>query len=82
VCVACVEHQGLFEGGEEKSHYEVLKDLVNADDEYVPYDELPERAKDLIYDMQEHQELINEGMIDPDGFDDFRVVIGDGDGAK
>jgi hypothetical protein len=56
--------------------------LVNADDEYVPYDELPERAKDLIYDMQEHQELINEGMIDPDGFDDFRVVIGDGDGAK
>jgi hypothetical protein len=31
---------------------------------------------------QEHQELINEGMIDPDGFDDFRVVIGDGDGAK
>jgi hypothetical protein len=31
--------------------------------------------------MQEHQELMIEG-IDPDNFDDLRVVIGDGDGAK
>lgn len=29
------------------------------------------------------QAMINEGLIDPvNGLDDFRIVIGDGDGAK
>lgn len=29
------------------------------------------------------QAMINEGLIDPvNGFDDFRIVIGDGDGGK
>ncbi|KAK3236389.1 hypothetical protein CYMTET_53468, partial [Cymbomonas tetramitiformis] len=74
--------KGLFEGGHEKSHFEVLTELVHADEPVVPYEELDDKAKDLIHDLQEHQEMINEGLIDPEGFDDFRLVIGDGDGAK
>jgi hypothetical protein len=27
---------------------------------YVPYDELPEQAKDLVFEMQKHQKLIIE----------------------
>ena len=72
----------LFEGGEEKSHYEVLKELVNADEPTIPYDELDDDAKELLEELRERQELINEGLIDPETFDDFRCVIGDGDGAK
>eukprot|EP00963_Diacronema_lutheri_P012210 scaffold1671_cov344-Pavlova_lutheri.AAC.39 len=74
--------RSLFEGGEEKSHYEVLKELVHADEPTVPYDELDDDAKELLEELRERQELINEGLIDPEAFDDFRCVIGDGDGAK
>lgn len=29
------------------------------------------------------QAMVNEGLVDPvNGLDDFRIVIGDGDGAK
>jgi hypothetical protein len=35
LCVAWeMKHQGVFEGGEVKSRYEVLKDLVNPDNEF------------------------------------------------
>lgn len=77
--------RSLFEGGEEKSYYEVLQEMVNAnDDDAMPssYEELPERSKDLIEEIRERQELISEGLLDPEGLDDFRCVLGDGDGAK
>ena len=77
--------RSLFEGGEEKSYYEVLQEMVNAnDDDAMPrsYEDLPERSKDLLDEIRERQELISEGILDPDGLDDFRCVLGDGDGAK
>ena len=75
--------QALFEGGEEKSHYEVLRELAQADEPMETWEALDERARDLVEDIQEHQAMINEGLVDPvNGFDDFRVVIGDGDGGK
>ena len=77
--------RSLFEGGEEKSYYEVLQEMVNANDEDgAPggYEDLPERSKDLIEEIRERQELISEGLLDPEGLDDFRCVLGDGDGAK
>ena len=77
--------RSLFEGGEEKSYYEVLQEMVNAnDDDAMPrsYEDLPERSKDLLDEIRERRELISEGILDPDGLDDFRCVLGDGDGAK
>ena len=59
--------------------------MVNANDEDgAPggYEDLPERSKDLIEEIRERQELISEGLLDPEGLDDFRCVLGDGDGAK
>ena len=32
--------------------WQVLKELVNSDDPDVDYDQLPDEAKDLIYEMQ------------------------------
>ncbi len=75
--------KALFEGGEEKSHYEVLRELVDADEPAPRSDEIDDETRDLVADLQEQQAMINEGLIDPiNGFDDFRLVIGDGDGAK
>mmetsp|Transcript_2017 Transcript_2017/g.5601 ORF Transcript_2017/g.5601 Transcript_2017/m.5601 type:complete len:689 (+) Transcript_2017:597-2663(+) len=73
--------RSLFEGGEKKSHYEILQELVNADEPCTPYDELDEKSKDLIDEIQERQQLIAEGLIDPEGFDDFRCVIGENEQA-
>ena len=75
--------RALFEGGEEKSHYEVLRELVQADERVQSLEEVDGPTRDLVLDLQEHQAMVNEGLIDPvHGFDDFRLVIGDGDGAK
>ena len=60
----------------------MLTELVHADEPAVGYDELPEDAVHLLEDIRERQEMIAEGLLDIDGFDDFRCVIGDGDGAK
>jgi tetratricopeptide (TPR) repeat protein len=74
--------RSLFEGGEMKSYYEILQELVQADEPIPSYDELPGEAKDLVDELRERQELVSEGLIDPDIFDDFRCVLSDGDGAK
>ena len=74
--------RSLFEGGQMKSYYEVLQELVRADEATPSYDDLPEDAKDLVDELRERQELVSEGLIDPDIFDDFRCVLSDGDGAK
>ena len=60
----------------------MLKELVHADEPSVPYDDLSDEAKDLIDDVRERQAMVVSGQIDIDGFDDFRCVLGDGDGAK
>ena len=74
--------RSLFEGGEMKSYYEVLQELVHADEPTPSYEDLPDEAKDLVDELRERQELVSEGLIDPDIFDDFRCVLSDGDGAK
>ena len=38
---------------------------------------MDDRSKELLDNMIERQAMINEGLIDPEGFDDFRVVIGE-----
>lgn len=47
--------KGLFEGGEEKSHYEVLQELVGADEPAPGFDELDDRGRDLVEDIREYQ---------------------------
>ncbi|QDZ19821.1 hypothetical protein HOP50_03g23370 [Chloropicon primus] len=74
--------RSLFEGGQMKSYYEVLQELVHADEPAQSYEDLPEESKDLVDELRERQELVSEGLIDPDIFDDFRCVLSDGDGAK
>ena len=72
----------LFEGGEKKGYHEILQELVQADEPAVAYDDLDERAKDLVDEVRERQQLIAEGLIDPDAFDDFRCVIGESTAAR
>ena len=74
--------RSLFEGGAKKGFQEILGELVNADEPMPNYDDLDQRSKDLIDEIQERQELMAEGVIDPiDGFDDFRCVIGESEDA-
>lgn len=74
--------RSLFEGGTKKGFQEILTELVNADEPTPSYDELDQRSKDLIDEIQERQELMAEGIIDPlNGFDDFRCVIGESEDA-
>lgn len=47
--------KALFEGGEEKSHFEVLKELVSADEAAPSYEELDDRGRDLVEDIREYQ---------------------------
>lgn len=47
------------------------------DEPVTAYDELDDDAKDLIDAIRERQAYIATGMLDPEGFDDFRVVIGE-----
>ncbi|KAL4440288.1 hypothetical protein ABPG75_003289 [Micractinium tetrahymenae] len=69
--------RSLLEGDEQKSFYEVLQEAVHADEPVQPYDQLDDSAKGLIEAIQERQAYINAGLIDPEGFDDFRVVLGE-----
>lgn len=74
--------RSLFEGGQMKSYYEVLREMVRADEATPAYEDLTDEAKDLVDELRERQELAAEGLIDPDVFDDFRCVLSDGDNAK
>ena len=75
--------KALFEGGEEKSHVAVLQELINADEASPDYDELDDETKDLLADLREQQQMMAEGLIDPiNGLDDYRLVLGDGDGGQ
>ncbi|KAK2080846.1 hypothetical protein QBZ16_000700 [Prototheca wickerhamii] len=69
--------KALTKGGTERSYHELLHEAVNADEPVTAYDELSEEAKDLIDSIRERQAYIAAGMLDPEGFDDFRVVIGE-----
>lgn len=71
--------RSVFEGGQEKSYYEVLKELVTADEPVKGYDEMDERSRELVDNIREHQELVQQGLVDPrGGFDEFRLVLGEG----
>mmetsp|Transcript_1584 Transcript_1584/g.4062 ORF Transcript_1584/g.4062 Transcript_1584/m.4062 type:complete len:263 (-) Transcript_1584:657-1445(-) len=75
--------RALFEGGAEKSFQAVLSEMMQNSDEPVPsYAELDQETQDLVDELRERQELVAEGVIDPDIFDDFRLVLSDADGAK
>ena len=74
--------RALFEGGEEKSHYQVLQEMALVDEEHVSYEEMDEQTRDLVDEMRERREAMATGELDPDGFDDFRLVLSDADGAK
>lgn len=45
---------------------------MDADEPVTPYDEMEPGAKDLLESILERQAYINAGLIDPEGFDDFR----------
>ncbi|KDD71419.1 hypothetical protein H632_c5075p0 [Helicosporidium sp. ATCC 50920] len=64
-------------GGEERTYHQLLHDAVHADERVKPFEELDEDAKELMESILERQEYVAAGMLDPEGFDDFRVVIGE-----
>jgi predicted dehydrogenase len=70
-------NEGNFEDG---AH---VQELINADEASPEYDEMDDEAKDLLADLREQQQMMAEGLIDPiNGLDDYRLVLGDGDGGK
>ncbi|KAL6766940.1 hypothetical protein ACKKBG_A37985 [Auxenochlorella protothecoides x Auxenochlorella symbiontica] len=69
--------KALLRGGAERTYHELLHEAVHADEPVTAYDELTDDSKDLIDSIRERQAYIAAGMLDPEGFDDFRVVIGE-----
>ncbi|PRW39305.1 BOBBER 2-like [Chlorella sorokiniana] len=67
----------LVEGGQERGYYELLKEAVDADEPEKPFEQLGDDSLRLLDAIQERQAYIQAGLIDPEGFDDFRVVIGE-----
>lgn len=55
--------QALFEGGEEKSHFEVLRELISADEPAPSYEELDDRGRDLVEDIREYQARLKKGRM-------------------
>merc|ERR1712060_309604 len=74
--------KGLFEGGEEKSHQEVYEELCNADEPGKRYDDMDEEEKDFVDEYRETKAMFARGEVDPETYDDFKVVLSDADGAK
>lgn len=59
-------------------HHHNFHVLLVVDEPTVPYDEMDEGAKDLLDSLLERQAMVNAGLIDlENGFDDFRLVIGE-----
>uniref|UniRef100_A0A061RC05 Uncharacterized protein n=1 Tax=Tetraselmis sp. GSL018 TaxID=582737 RepID=A0A061RC05_9CHLO len=70
--------RSLLKGDQEKGHFEMLKEMVAAEDEVQAYDDIPPESKRLIEEIRERQAMISEGLIDlENGFDDFRIAVGD-----
>jgi hypothetical protein len=55
----------------------ILEPPLPADEPTKPFDELDDGARGLLDSILERQAYIGAGLIDPEGFDDFRVVIGE-----
>jgi hypothetical protein len=65
-------------GGPEKSHREVLQELVDADEPHQSYDEISVESKMLIEEIRERQAMVTQGLFDlENSFDDFRISLGD-----
>lgn len=63
---------------QDRSYHELLKEAVEADEPLVPYDEMSDEAKELLERLLDRQAMVNQGYIDiENGFDEFRVVIGE-----
>ncbi|GLC42114.1 hypothetical protein PLESTM_001292900 [Pleodorina starrii] len=70
--------RALFEGGEEKGLYEVLREAVEADEPVLPYDSMDESSRLLLEELLERQSMVADGSFDLEkSFDDFRLVVGD-----
>ncbi|GBF95290.1 hypothetical protein Rsub_08321 [Raphidocelis subcapitata] len=75
--------KALFEGGPEKSHWELLHEAVhNEDDARAPggggAEAAGPEAAALLGELLERQRLVAEGALDLEtSFDDFRLVVGD-----
>jgi len=71
--------RSLFEGGEERSHVQLLQEAVEADEPVVGVDDLDEGAREILESLRDRQAMVAAGLFDlKNSFDDFRVVIGDG----
>ncbi|KAI8476007.1 MAG: hypothetical protein J3K34DRAFT_402638 [Monoraphidium minutum] len=73
--------KALFEGGPEKSHWELLYEAVHNEDDarWGPgVEEAGPGAVALLEELMERQRMIAEGSFDLErSFDDFRMVVGD-----
>ncbi|KAG1659791.1 hypothetical protein FOA52_015892 [Chlamydomonas sp. UWO 241] len=70
--------RSVFEGGEERSHVELLREAVDADEPTVGCDDLDDGARQILDELRERQALVAAGWLDLEtSFDDYRLVIGD-----
>lgn len=57
---------------------QVLRTAVDADETLPSYDDLDDKAKELVEDFRERQWMISQGHLSMENsMDDFRVVVGD-----
>ena len=68
---------GLFEGDEEKSLTDVLRELTHADEASARHEDLPQDVQAAIEEVRERRMMMGSGEWNPlDGtFDDFRLVL-------
>lgn len=69
--------KALYQGSSEKSFMEIIQESVDCDEPTTNYDDMDLRSKELIEEIRERQQMIHDGLIDLEGFDDFRIVVGE-----
>lgn len=69
--------QSVFEDGRSaRTHAEVLKDMVDADEAYAPSDEISRESADLCQQMRERLGALARGeMLDPSDDLDFKLSL-------
>jgi len=69
--------RSLFEGEEEKTIAQTLKELCDADERSPAHDDLPQETRDAVEETREMRYMMGcgEWRPDDDGVDGFRLVV-------
>ena len=68
--------KSFYEGGEEKGHLEIYREIQEDEDSRKTWDEMTEEEKKSSMELQEIEQMYAEGLIQPGDIDDPTMLLG------